>query len=267
MRAVSARFSLTLLEAALCASCSAGPASGFTSDASDGAPFTEAGPACPPGALDNPPVCPEDSAHAVQPAFCDGSVCTPIQPIDVLDPILDCVLPLASGQLRALFGYRNRLPVEARETRLVIGENNRFSPTPAGRGQPENFLAGEHHQVFAADFTEPTLDWFLGRGRVTASASSPVCPDAACPKLCPTGAPCVAGVCVVTCGDGLCAESCRSCEADCGCNSRQRCDCGYCATPMQCGLNWECGCGFSAGVAVDCGDCPLGQTCVSHRCR
>jgi hypothetical protein len=104
---------------------------------------------------------------------------------------------------------------------------------------------------------------------VTASSASPACPTTACAPACRNGEQCVGGKCVATCGDGLCGgdEGCGTCPADCGCGTGKACVRNACVHPAQCGLEWQCGSGTSYGVALNCGACPAGLTCVNHFCQ
>ena len=67
------------------------------------------------------------------------------------------------GELYFLFGYMNRNWEET--PNVPIGPNNSFSPGPADRGQPTNFLPRRNRFVFKvpvpADFGEQELVWSL----------------------------------------------------------------------------------------------------------
>lgn len=87
-------------------------------------------------------------------------------------PVLECVVDQGGGAYTAYFGYKND---NTSESSILVGANNRFSPTPQDRGQPTTFLPGRQQRVFAVAFNGSNLVWTLkgpdGRGR-TATASS-----------------------------------------------------------------------------------------------
>jgi len=72
----------------------------------------------------------------------------------------------ADGSFSLVFGYLNRNYQEYLS--LPVGENNRFEPGPADRGQPEYFLPRRHTGVFAvevpADFGDQQLSWRINSG-------------------------------------------------------------------------------------------------------
>ncbi|WP_291983732.1 Ig-like domain-containing protein [Luteitalea sp.] len=96
-------------------------------------------------------------------------------------PILECVANLGGGQYRAYFGYLNENTVA---TTIAIGTNNRFTPTPQGRGQPTVFAPGRTpfypNAAFSVAFNGSNLVWTL-RGpdnqtrTATASSTSTAC--------------------------------------------------------------------------------------------
>lgn len=181
-----------------------------------------------------------------------------------LHPRVTCVTQ-QGGTSIALFGYVND---SFKRQRVAIGPNNAFSPAPIGRGQIQGFLIGSDEPAFATAFTG-SVTWTLPGGSATANAQSPACPTTTCSPACGTGETCLAGKCVTRCGDGLCAgeEGCDSCAADCTCGAGNVCYHNGCANPIQCGKDWQCGSGIAFGVAVDCGGCTGGTTCVNHVCK
>lgn len=87
-------------------------------------------------------------------------------------PVLECVVDHSGGSFTAYFGYKND---NTSESSILVGANNRFSPTPQDRGQLTTFLPGRQQRVFPVSFNGSNLVWTLkgpdGRGR-TATASS-----------------------------------------------------------------------------------------------
>ena len=66
-----------------------------------------------------------------------------------------------------------------------------------------------------------------------------------------------------SCGDGVCsaAETCASCEVDCGCDETELCIEGACCAPNCAGR--ECG---DDGCGGSCGVCPAGSACAGGQC-
>jgi hypothetical protein len=187
-------------------------------------------------------------------------------PADVI-PTLVCVNPKGNGQFEALFGYTNP---DSEIATIQVGQSNQFYPGPKGRGQKEDFLPITSEAAFSVLFNGDPLTWSLPGGCATASSQSTMCPSTVCSPSCKRGEKCVGGKCVTQCGDGLCAgdENCSTCQVDCGCPAGMVCYAEGCATPVQCGgVGWACGSGTSFGVAVDCGTCAGGKTCVDHFCE
>ncbi len=186
-------------------------------------------------------------------------------PINVR-PLLTCVASRGNGVYDALFGYANE---GTARTVIPVGADNKFQPGTTGRGQPERFFPGNTPAAFAVRFNGTAIDWVTRGGGVTASSQSPTCPTTVCAPACRRGEQCVGGKCVATCGDGLCAgdEGCTTCPADCGCGAGKVCLRNACIHPAKCGVEWQCGSGTSFGVALNCGSCPSGRTCVNHFCQ
>ena len=83
------------------------------------------------------------------------------------------------GSFNLLFGYMNQNWDE--EPDLPIGEDNRFSPGAADRGQPTHFLPRHNRFVFEvrvpADFGEEELIWTLHANGVERKAYGSLRPD------------------------------------------------------------------------------------------
>ncbi|HYH44955.1 MAG TPA: PqqD family peptide modification chaperone, partial [Thermoanaerobaculia bacterium] len=106
-----------------------------------------------------------------------------------LIPLLECVDDNGDGTLTAHFGYLNQTNVTIH---LPVGPKNMFVPGQLDYGQPEEFLPGEHLNVFSVVFpiTED-LQWMLKadgdrRHQVVASVASDACPT---PMPTPTPTP------------------------------------------------------------------------------
>jgi hypothetical protein len=87
-------------------------------------------------------------------------------------PVLECVTNNSNGTYTAHFGYRND---NAFPVIVVVGNNNRFSPSPQARGQTETFLPGRHMRQFSVEFPGSNLVWTLSGRTSTASSSSTLC--------------------------------------------------------------------------------------------
>lgn len=83
-------------------------------------------------------------------------------------PIAERVIPIAPGQYRATFGYRNG---GSTTVSMPVGAENRFLPDPQDRGQPTTFLPGRRANMFAVVFDGRPLTWRLGGHTVTVSAA------------------------------------------------------------------------------------------------
>lgn len=83
-------------------------------------------------------------------------------------PVLTKVVRLGAGAFRATFGYTN---TSTAFVSVPVGRDNRFSPAPAGRGQPTLFAAGRQSGAFTVDFDGRPITWTLSGISVTASAA------------------------------------------------------------------------------------------------
>ncbi|HYO75612.1 MAG TPA: hypothetical protein VE010_04050 [Thermoanaerobaculia bacterium] len=73
--------------------------------------------------------------------------------------VLDCIEPLAGGQFNAWLYYHNTTPANLH---ITIGENNKITPSPFDRAQPQVFARG--------------TDWYF---KLTSAASDLMCRDRA----------------------------------------------------------------------------------------
>ncbi len=99
-------------------------------------------------------------------------------------PILECVeYDEAAGDYVAHFGYLNE---NNESVDIPVGDDNRFSPEPTGRGQPETFTSGRSsyypNSAFSVRFDGSNLVWTLegpdgSRRTSTASSDSRECPS------------------------------------------------------------------------------------------
>ena len=76
-----------------------------------------------------------------------------------VSPVLECVAAQPDGTFVAWFGYRNP---NASPVTLAVGTTNRFTPTPANRGQPTVFQPGRQVRVFTVAFPGTNLVGHLG---------------------------------------------------------------------------------------------------------
>ena len=92
----------------------------------------------------------------------------------VLSPVLECVVFNDGSPDVAVWGYRNST---AHPVTIRVGNRNRFTPAPQGRGQPTVFEPGRFVGVFSTPFeAESTnLVWSLSGRTATASSGSPRC--------------------------------------------------------------------------------------------
>jgi hypothetical protein len=91
-----------------------------------------------------------------------------------VSPVLECVVFSQTEPDLAVWGYANR---SGEAVRIPVGAENRFTPDPVRRGQPEVFEPGRFVGVFQTPFQAgaATLRWTLSDETATASASSPPC--------------------------------------------------------------------------------------------
>ena len=98
--------------------------------------------------------------------------------IDPLLPILECNHDFGNGTCQAFWGYNNmgNSTVQVPISNTTTGDlQNRFSPPPADRGQPETFLSGVHPNVFSNSRDcggTPFLTWHLAKDTATATGLS-----------------------------------------------------------------------------------------------
>ena len=85
----------------------------------------------------------------------------------------------ADGTFNLIFGYMNRNWEE--EPDLALGDDNKFSPGAADRGQPTHFLPRRNRFVFTvqvpADFGDQELAWTLETNGVDRTAYGSLKPD------------------------------------------------------------------------------------------
>jgi hypothetical protein len=198
-------------------------------------------------------LCHEETCGAC-PSDCDCSQ---------LEPILDCVGVTPDGRRYASFGYRNSAPQGAG---VALGVENHFFPGEESRAQPWSFAPGEHHDVLTVMYEGTELGWTLGQATVSVGSDAPACASSC--NDCAPGVACVGDQCAASCGDGYClGEDCDTCPSDCACPASSVCYHGGCASPPRCGIDSECGTLVSAGLHLECGDCPDGSACVQNICR
>ena len=99
---------------------------------------------------------------------------TAVQEARLVSPVLECVVFNQGTPDLAVWGYVNR---SGEPVRIPVGADNRFTPAPARRGQPEVFEPGRYVGVFQTPFQAgaTTLRWTLSDETATASASSQRC--------------------------------------------------------------------------------------------
>ncbi len=103
-------------------------------------------------------------------------------------PVLECVERISSTSYVARFGYQND---NSATINISVGNNNKFSPSPQGRGQTTSFLPGRKVNAFQVPFNGSSLVWSI-KGpdnqtrTATASSSSALCPA---PTPTPTPSP------------------------------------------------------------------------------
>ena len=87
-----------------------------------------------------------------------------------LRPILECVMENDDGSYTAFFGYKNE---NEGDITIPVGPSNKFSPSPADRGQPTTFEAGRTpywpNAAFSVPFDGENLVWTLDGRTATAS--------------------------------------------------------------------------------------------------
>ncbi|NOK62478.1 MAG: 3',5'-cyclic AMP phosphodiesterase CpdA [Chloroflexi bacterium AL-W] len=90
--------------------------------------------------------------------------------LEGISPVLECVVANNDGSYTARFGYDY---VGRGRTRIAVGPDNRFTPEPQDRGQPEVFVSGRWRDMFTVDFDGSDLVWTLN-GRTTTASDNPV---------------------------------------------------------------------------------------------
>jgi hypothetical protein len=97
---------------------------------------------------------------------------TPVSGMSLV-PVV-CVNDNGGGWFTARFGYQND---NSFTITIPVGANNRFSPAPEHRGQPEKFIPGGESVVVITNFNAPeSVSWILDGNTAVADSSSPVCP-------------------------------------------------------------------------------------------
>ncbi len=93
--------------------------------------------------------------------------------VQQVSPILECVTDNGSGNYTAVFGYNNP---NTYEVNIPVGPNNRFSPDPINRGQPEYFHSGTTTGAISLGFTSGNnIVWALDGKTATADSSGSPC--------------------------------------------------------------------------------------------
>lgn len=90
-----------------------------------------------------------------------------------LSPTFQCVRRNPDKSYTAYFGYNNN---NSYDVFIPTGVNNRFSPSPEFRGQPNVFSAGNHQNVFTVNFNGDNLTWYLAGQSITVNKNSTACP-------------------------------------------------------------------------------------------
>jgi len=92
-----------------------------------------------------------------------------------ITPFVTCVThDTAGGTLTAYLGYES---FEQAIVQIMVGNNNRFVPDPADRGQPTLFLPGYFEKAFRVTFPDATnLLWVFDGFEILVNASTAPCP-------------------------------------------------------------------------------------------
>jgi len=96
--------------------------------------------------------------------------------IQAVTPVLECVATNPAGGYIARFGYNNPNPANTVAIITRTGGSNKFTSSPADRGQTTTFLPGLHKDVFRVPFSSGNLVWSLNGISATATPTSPACP-------------------------------------------------------------------------------------------
>lgn len=87
-------------------------------------------------------------------------------------PVLECVTNNGNGTYTAYFGYNNKNSVSVY---VPIYSQNKISPDPWDRGQPEVFKVGVWERVFSVTWTSGNIIWHLNNKTAKAKTNSPPC--------------------------------------------------------------------------------------------
>ncbi|HEY8217115.1 MAG TPA: hypothetical protein VIH82_08270 [Acidimicrobiia bacterium] len=117
-------------------------------------------------------------AGALLAALALGSAVAPAAGAAVL-PKLECVYKYSDTSYYAVWGYEN---TGTSTVEIAVGTNNRFDPTPEGRGQPTRFEVGRKTNVFYVGFDGSNLAWVINGTAVTANKSSTSCNTSSVPQ-------------------------------------------------------------------------------------
>jgi hypothetical protein len=109
---------------------------------------------------------PETVAQSVTARAGVSKACAPIE------PTLECVDQTGPNAFVAKFGYNNP---NGFEMRVSIGNNNRFNPAPADRGQPNGFLSGNITGAVQVPFNGSDLTWQIRKSSLTVNSKSKPC--------------------------------------------------------------------------------------------
>jgi hypothetical protein len=215
-----------------------------------------------------------------------------------LTPLLTCMDNLGGNKYKAHFGYNN---TSSKSVRVPVGLLNFFVPLPQNQGQPIDFAAGNHPDVFKVTFSTKDgwdrLAWWLSGRRALATQRTPLCapppPQCTSNTDCDDDNPCTTNTCSsghcvtapapprTACGHaGLCdnAGACVSCLTASDCDDTKACTndvctagaCTHPPTPLgtPCGHQGQCDgaglCGAPACV-IDT-DCDDGDSCTTDSC-
>lgn len=97
-----------------------------------------------------------------------------------IKPVLQCVFAdTKAGTYIAVWGYTNTTGAAAT---IAVGADNRFDPTPQGRGQPTKFDVGTQSNVFTTTWDGTNLSWKLSGNSETASRNSKACESPPVPQ-------------------------------------------------------------------------------------
>jgi len=81
-----------------------------------------------------------------------------VNPVKKVSPVLECVDDNGDGTYTAHFGYCNR---NCWWVHIPIGADNKFTPDPQDRGQPQFFKAGRVVNAFSVVFDGSNQVWYL----------------------------------------------------------------------------------------------------------